>query len=175
MNFLKYFYNTTLKYDLINKFNYKTTKNLPKIKKIILNYNCKNTKLKNLASSFLALELISSKKGKLTLTQKSNILLKLRKGNPVGCKVILKNKQMFNFLEQNLNEILFKEKKSLKFNKKQTLKKNFFSYEIYNKFNFFQLEKQYYLFNELEKLHINIVFNLNKELLFILKSLKFFK
>jgi large subunit ribosomal protein L5 len=173
MNFLKHFYNIILKYDLLNKFNYNKTKNLPKIKKIILNFGCKNTKLKNLASSFLALELISSKKGYLTKTKKSNIFLKLRKGNPVGCKVILTNKQMFNFLERNLTELFFKEKNFLKLNIKNQMKKNFFSFDLHNKFNFTELEKHYYLFNELDKLDITIVLNLKKELVFILKSFKF--
>lgn len=175
MTFFKNFYKTIFKYDLLNKFNYTRTKNLPVIKKIILNFGCKNTKLKNLAASFLALELISCQKGILTKTRKSNLFLKIRKGNPVGCKVVLKNKQMFCFLERNLNEILPKEKNTYKINKNNLISKNFFSYEIHNKFTFNELEKHYYLFNDLEKLDITLVINVtfNKELFFLLKSFKF--
>jgi large subunit ribosomal protein L5 len=175
MTFLKKFYKTVFKYDLLNKFTYDKTKNLPAIKKIILNFGCKNTKLKNLAASFLALELISCQKGILTKTRKSNLFLKIRKGNPVGCKVVLKNKQMFHFLERNLNEILTKEKNVYKIDLSPLVKKSFFSYEIHNKFTFNELEKHYYLFNDLEKLDITIVLNLKfkKELIFLLKSFKF--
>lgn len=172
MNFVKYFYNSVLKYDLINKFNYNKTKKLPKLKKIILNFGCKNTKLKNLAASILALELICSKKSTLTKTNKPNLFLKIRKGNPVGCKVVLKNQKMFDFLTITLNEIFPKEKKLIKLNKKTLIQKNFFSYEIHNKFNFNELEKHYYLFNDLEKLDITIVFNVKNEIFFLLKSFK---
>ncbi len=172
MNFVKYFYTNILKYELINKFNYNKTKNLPKLKKIILNFGCKNTKLKNLAASFLALELISSKKSNLTKTKKPNLFLKLRKGNPVGCKVILRNNQMFDFLIITLNEIFPKEKNLVKINQKKLIKKNFFSYEIHNKFNFNELEKHYYLFNDLEKLDVTIVLKIKEEIFFLLKSFK---
>ena len=106
MQFLEHFNKKTFKYDLINKFLYKNTKKLPKIKKIILNFSCQSTKLKNLASSLLALELITTKKGLLTTSKKANILLKLRKGNPVGCKIVLTSKNYYNFLARFLNEIL---------------------------------------------------------------------
>jgi large subunit ribosomal protein L5 len=174
MNFVKYFYDNILKYDLINKFNYNKTKNLPKLKKIILNFGCKNTKFKNLAASFLALELISYKKSSLTKTKKPNLFLKIRKGNPVGCKVVLRNKQMFDFLTITLNEIFSKEKNLVKINNKNLIKKNFFSFEIYNKFIFNELEKHYYLFNDLEKLDITVVFKIKEEIYFLIKSFKLF-
>jgi large subunit ribosomal protein L5 len=174
MNFVKYFYDNILKYDLINKFNYNKTKNLPKLKKIILNFGCKNTKFKNLAASFLALELISYKKSSLTKTKKPNLFLKIRKGNPVGCKVVLRNKQMFDFLTITLNEIFSKEKNLVKINNKNLIKKNFFSFEIYNKFIFNELEKHYYLFNDLEKLDITVVFKVKEEIFFLIKSFKLF-
>ncbi len=66
MNFLTYFCKKTLNYELLNKFNYKNTKKLPKIKKIVLNFGCKTTDIKHLAASLLALELITCQKGKLT-------------------------------------------------------------------------------------------------------------
>ena len=90
MHFLDYFYTKTLKFDLINKFYYKELKNLPKLKKIVLNFNCRTTNLKTLATHLLALELITNQKSNLTISKRPNLLLKIRKGNPVGCKVILK-------------------------------------------------------------------------------------
>lgn len=172
MHFIKYFYNNILKHDLINKFYYKKTKNLPELKKIILNFGCKNTKLKILAASFLALELISYKKSNLTKTRKSNIFLKLRKGNPVGCKIVLRNLPMFDFLSLTLNELFTKEKNTAPLNKGLLMRKNFFSFEIHNKFLFNELEKHYYLFNDLDKLDVTIVFKITNETFFLLKSFK---
>lgn len=174
MNFLKYFHYKTIKYDLINKFNYNKTKNLPKIKKIILNFSCKNTQIKNLAASLLALELITFKKGTLTVTSKSNILLKIRKGNPVGCKVVLQNSIMFTFLEQLICDIIPKIQNIKKYKLANIKNKTSFSLKILNALNFKELEKSYNLFNELNSLDIVVVCdsNFKKELVFILNSLK---
>lgn len=51
-----------INYDLENKFKYNSIKNIPKIQKIYLNFNCKTTLLKFLLSSLVALELISLQK-----------------------------------------------------------------------------------------------------------------
>jgi len=174
MNFIKYFCKKTLNYELLNKFNYKNTKKLPKIKKIILNFGCKTTDLKNLSASLLALELISSQKSKLTTTKHSNAILKIRKGNPVGCKVELRNQKMYNFIEKLLVEVFPKLKNfnGIKFNKN----KKFLSYKLNDNFVFKTIEENYYLFNNLlPKLDIIILSNskTTKELIFITKSLSF--
>lgn len=175
MNFLNYFYFKTIKYDLINKFNYNKTKNLPKLTKIILNFSCKNTQIKNLASSLLALELMTLKKGNLTTTTKSNILLKIRKGNPVGCKIVIENYAMFTFLERFVCDIIPKIR--INNNKIRVTKiksKTNFSFEVLNVLNFKELEKNYNIFNELNKLDINIVLEskLKSDQVFTLNSLK---
>lgn len=92
MHYLEFYYKTVIKYDLINKFNYKNIKELPKLKKIILDFKTKNFKTKTFAATLLALELISLKKCNFTTSKKPNILLKIQKGQPVGGKVILKKK-----------------------------------------------------------------------------------
>lgn len=172
MHFLSYFHFKTFKYDLINKFHYKKTKNISKLKKIILNFNCKNTKLKNLSSSLLALELITNKSGHLTKTKQSNILLKIRKGNPVGCKVVLENKQIFNFLDRFISEILPKIKNIDKLKIDNTINRTSFCFEINDILNFKELENNYYIFNELNKLDLTIVFESSLELNFNLTSFK---
>lgn len=175
MHFLKNFYLKTLKYDLINKFSYKNTKKLPEIKKIILNFGCKNNDIKSIASSLLALELITAQRSNITLTKHSNVLLKIRKGNPTGCKVTLRKKRLFGIFSKFLTEIFSKLKNFEGFSLPETMKKNSFSYEIRDTFNFEELEAHYYLFNSLSYLTISIVTNTNtkEELIFILKSLKF--
>jgi large subunit ribosomal protein L5 len=55
------------------------------------------TGIKGLATSLLAIELITGQKGILTTTKHSNIFLKIRKGNPAGCKVTLRKENMFSF------------------------------------------------------------------------------
>jgi large subunit ribosomal protein L5 len=175
MHFLEHFYMKTLKYDLANKFLYKSTKKMPKLKKIILNFGCKTSDIKHLASSLLALELITNQKGTMTTTKHSNILLKIRKGNPTGCKITLRKNKMLDYFSKILIEIFPKLKnfEGFKFNRK--IKKNYFSYELHDTFNFTELEEHYYLFNNLSKLDITLVTSTEtkKELLFILKSLQF--
>nr|UDP55445.1 ribosomal protein L5 [Schizostauron trachyderma] len=173
MNFLKIFYSKTLKYEFFTKFTYKQSKDLPELKKIILNVGCRNSELKNLSSSLLALELITSQKGVVTKTKYPNVLLKIRKGNPTGCKVTLRKMRMFNFLTKILIEIISKQKNFNGFNISKN--KSTFSYKIQNILNFKELENQYYLFNSMSSLDVTIVTNAKnkKELLLILKSLKF--
>ena len=171
--FLKNYYTKIIKQELINKFNHKTIKNLPKLKKITLNFGCKKSEVKSVAACLLALELISSKRSKITVSKKPNILLKIRKGDPVGCKITLKKEKMYNFLSRLLIEILpkFKNFVDLKF----FIKKNNFSYKLENPLILLELEKNYYLFNKLP--HLNITFattSKNKsELTFLLNAFKF--
>ena len=75
MHSINYYYNNIVKYDLINKFYYKNIKQLPKIKKIILNFNFKRQNFKNLMSSLIALELISNQKPIFIKSKISNITL----------------------------------------------------------------------------------------------------
>ena len=137
MYFLKNYYQNIIQYDLINKFQYKNTKNLPQLQKIVLNFGYKNPNINILASSLLALELIASKRGTITTSKDSHILLKIRKGNPVGCKVILKKTLMYNFFAKLLIDIFpqVKEFKEFRFNK-ETAQKNTFSYKLKNTFVF---------------------------------------
>lgn len=174
MHYIEDLYFKTLKYDLSNKFLYKTTKELPRLQKIVLNFGCKTTGIKSLSASLLSLELITQQKGVLTQSKNSDILLKVRKGNPVGCKVVLKNVRMFKFLVRFLLEIFPKSKdlKGLKLN--QRLNQNTFSYQLLDVLNFSDLEKNYYLFYNLPQLKISFITNtkLKKELTFLLTSLQ---
>lgn len=174
MNNLKKFYLKTIKHDLTNKFLFKNTKNLPNLKKISLNFGYKNNDSKLLLASLLALELISNQKGKLTITNYPNVLLKLRKGSPVGCKATLRKNEIFNFINEIVTDIFPKIKnfeglKNLKENEFNT-----FSYEIKDIFSFKKLEDNYYLFNDLSKLTITITTTCKQknQLLFLLNSLK---
>jgi large subunit ribosomal protein L5 len=174
MHFLTKFYNKNLKYELINKFIYNKSSNIPKLKKIILNFGCKTADLKQLSSSLLALEFITNKKGTMTKTKKSNILFKIRKGNPTGCKIILSKFNAYNFLSKIIVEICPRLKNFSGFNSYKKIKKNAVSYDLHETFTFKELESHYYLFNNLSRLNITIVTNTKnqEEMIFLLKSLQ---
>jgi large subunit ribosomal protein L5 len=174
MNFLLNFYLKTYKYDLINRFPYNHTKNLPKLKKIVLNFECKTTELKRLTSALLAVELITNQRGVLTTAKQSDIVLKIRKGNPTGCKITLQKNNMFHFLTKLIVEITPKLKNFNGFKVNRKLKKNMFSYELRDTFVFPELENNYYLFNNLPKLGMTIVTTSKKkeELLYMLRLIK---
>lgn len=181
MQFLEHFYLRNVKRDLYNRFYYEchwrdgSVSGLPKIKKIILNFGCKTSDKKRLVSSLLALELISQQKGKLTTTKDPSILLKLKKGNPVGCKVTLRKKQMFYFLEKVLMVIFPKISNFDGIVVNSNEQQKTFTFQIHNTIDFHELEPHYYLFHELNKLSVTIVTTAKteKELLFLLHAIQF--
>ena len=173
MHFLEHYYERIIKQDLINKFNYKMLPTLPKLKTITLNFGCKNFSRQKIAMTLLSLEIITHQKSTITVTKKPNILLKIQKGYPAGCKVILKKKMMYPFLARLLIEIFptIKNFSGLKINIKTS---NFFFKITKNDLVFPELEEQYPLFNNLPVLDINFQTNskTKNELLFIVKAFK---
>jgi large subunit ribosomal protein L5 len=174
MQFLDNYRFKTLKYELINKFTYTSTKKIPKLQKIILNFGCNNTNIKSLSSSLLTLEIVTQQKGILNYSKKANITLKIRKGNPVGCSVTLRKKQMFQFLHKIQIEVLPRLKNFEGFDFKNKYPLNTFFFSLTDIFTFNGLDNNYYLFNNLTSLNIAFVANssTNKELFFILESLQ---
>ena len=173
MNCLEKYYNKFIKYDLILKFNYKNIKKIPKIKSIILNFGCKTSDLKKLSLSFLILQLITKKQCKLNFSKKSNIFLKIRKGQPVGCQIILKKKLMYKiifYLFKIISNIKYT--LTLKINNSKSI-----SFNIFNLFNFNIIENNYIFFNNINNINIIIIFdnNYTNEISFILNCLKFIK
>lgn len=172
MYLLEFYYKNIIKYDLINKFFYKNINELPEIKKIILNLKYKNNKLKNFIASLLALKLITKKKGLLTKTKSSNLFLKIQKGKPASCKVILKNIYLYNFLNKIITEIVPELKNFLIF-KLKCKNYNSFSFNLnIKKSIFFELKDYYHLSKTLTNFNINIITNTKtkKELFFLLRS-----
>lgn len=174
MNILEYYYEKIIKYDLLNKFSYTQSKDLPKLTKIILNFGCKSFDIRKLASSLLALELITQKTGFLTTSRRANILLKIRKGHPVGCAVILEKTKMYQFFFKLLTEVfpILKDFKGVYLSKE--LEKTSFSFTLKELIAFDELEKHFYLFNQLPPLNITLITNTKtkRELLYLLQSFK---
>ena len=151
MYYLEKFYNKNFKFELINKFFYKNVKMLPKIRKILLNFKYKATDIKILAKNFLAIEWIINKKGFFKKATQSNLNLKIKKGNPAGCKLVLKKK--FAFALIILTEIFLKKFYKLECNH------NCLSYTVKNFLNFKYLKNYFYIFNSLPNLNITIITN----------------
>ena len=168
MNFLNKYSKNVVKYDFINKFNYNLSKAIPKLKSIVLTFNIKNSNLQTLYSALSALEFIIYQKPTLIFSKTSNISIKLRKGQPVGCKVTLRKSKLTHFLFILVNKVKLKRLKA----KAKT--KVFFSCRISNILIFNQLEKNYKFFKHLSDLNVNIsTTNCNNdEVLFLLKSHK---
>lgn len=174
MHFIEKYYNRVIKQEYLNKFIYNKNSDIPQLKKIILNFGCKTADIKQLSSSLLSFELIISQSGKLTETKRSNILFKIRKGNPTGCKLTLSKFNTFNFLSKMTMDIFPKLKNFSSFNNSKKLKPNTFSYKLKETFSFYELENHYYLFNNLPPLDVTIVTSskTKNEMVFLLKILK---
>lgn len=173
MHYLEFYYKTVIKYDLINKFNYRNLNELPKLKQVILNFKIKNIKIKTFVAALIAVELITKKKNKITTTKKPNIFLKIRKGQPIGGKIILQKTTMYHFLSLLMLEIFPKISNSFKF---KLNNKNIFYIKLDNKnLNFSNLKEHYNLYNLIPYITISILTNTktHKELFFLLKSFQF--
>ncbi len=171
MHFLKYYNKNVVQYDLINKFIYKNLKVLPKLKFIIVQFCFKKYELKNLITSLAALQFITNKKGVIIKSKTANISLKIRKGYPVGCKVILKHIDISYFLEKLVNNFTISNKVS----RLTKIKTNSFSFKITNILSFTELENNYRFFNKLKNpLNISIGTTTSdpKQLIFLLRSYK---
>lgn len=167
---LNYFCQNIIKHDLLNKFNYWTLKDIPKIIKTILTFKSNYLKLKEITKFLLVLELVANNKSNVIKSKVYNLTIKLKKGMPIGCKITLHKKSLYYFLTKLIFEIFPKntnEFLNLKNNLQLTLK-------LKNLISFFEIENKYYLFNNVNNLNIAILTTANtqKELIFLLSSLK---
>ena len=174
MNILKNYYEKVIRSDLTNKFNYTCLKEIPRLKKIILNFGCKNSEIKNIALALLSLELMTTKPGFLVRSRKPNVILKIRKGDPVGCSIVLSDNVMYSFLLKIISEILPNLKFFIGISVSKKLAKTCFSFTLKDLINFKELEKQFYLFTDLPPLNITLITTAKtkKELLYLLHSFK---
>ena len=102
MNRLQEKYQTSVRTELQNKFAYKSSMQIPKIEKIVINMGCgdavANSKVLDDAVEELAL--ITGQKPIVTKAKKSIANFKLREGMPIGCKVTLRGERMYEFLDK---------------------------------------------------------------------------
>lgn len=174
MHNLKFYQENIIQNDLINKFNYSNVTNLPKIKKIILNFKTKNVNnIKHFTYSMFGTEFLSTKKCTFTKSKKPNVLLKIQKGQPVGGKVVLKKTLMYEFLSLLIIEIL---PKMTSFSYLKTNNKNNFSIHLdSNKLTFSKLKEHYNLLNSIPYISVTVVTTskTSQELFLLLRSFQF--
>ena len=91
--------------DLIDAFSYQNRLEVPKIIKIVLNMGIGEnvSDSKKINSAVDALELISGQKPVKTIAKKAIAGFKLREGLPVGVKVTLRKKIMYEFIDRLIN------------------------------------------------------------------------
>ena len=147
MNYIENYFNNVVKYDLVNKFYYTELDKIPIICEIAVVFRFKELNVKQLSTMLLALELITSKKGQFLVARKRNLFLKIRKGSPVGCKVILRKKEMYDQLLKLVNEVFLKIKVLLKINKNKTKNDNIISYGLNDNSLLVEIGQNYNLFN----------------------------
>ena len=102
MNRLKEKYNKEILPSLVEKYNYKSKMETPKLEKIVINMGVgdasDNSKL--LEAAMKDLETITDQKPVATKAKKAIAGFKIRKGQAIGCKVTLRGEKMYNFLDK---------------------------------------------------------------------------
>ena len=98
-------YNNQIKQELKSKLGFKNIFEVPKIKKIILNIGVGEGKedSKLIDKALEDLTLISGQKAVKTISKKAISGFKIRAGMPLGVKVTLRNKIMYEFLDRLVN------------------------------------------------------------------------
>ena len=90
---------------LMDKFNYTNVNELPKVEKIVINIGCGDavTNSKAIDSAVADLTVITGQKPVITKAKKSIAAFKLREGMPIGVKVTLRGKRMYEFMDKFMN------------------------------------------------------------------------
>ena len=102
MNRLQEKYQKSVRAELANKFAYKSSMQIPKVEKIVINMGIGDAvaNVKVLDDAVEELTLITGQKPVVTKARKSIANFKLREGMPIGCKVTLRGERMYQFLDK---------------------------------------------------------------------------
>jgi len=102
MNQLQTKYKEDVVNTLMEKFNYDSVMEVPKIEKIVINMGVGDAvqNSKALDSAVEELSLISGQKPMITRAKKSIAGFRLREGMPIGAKVTLRGERMYEFLQK---------------------------------------------------------------------------
>ncbi len=88
--------------DLMSKFNYKSVMEVPRIEKITLNMGVSEAVAdrKVMDNAVADLTKISGQKPIVTVSRKAIAGFKIRENYPIGCKVTLRGRRMYEFLDR---------------------------------------------------------------------------
>ncbi|AUS07642.1 50S ribosomal protein L5 [Laceyella sacchari] len=102
---LKEMYLNEVAPNLMKKFNYKSTMQVPKVEKVVINMGVGEAvaNAKVLDGAVEDLTLIAGQKPIITRAKKSIAGFKLREGMPIGVKVTLRGERMYHFLDKLMN------------------------------------------------------------------------
>ena len=105
---LKKLYQEEVAPALMPKFGYKSTMQIPRLEKIVVNVGCSEAREnpKVLDAVVSDLTTITGQKAVITKAKKSVANFKLREGMPIGAKVTLRGNQMWEFLDRLFNVAL---------------------------------------------------------------------
>lgn len=105
MTRLKEMYKNEVIPAMMEKFEYKSVMEIPKIEKIVINMGLGEIKEnpKSIEAAIGDLAIISGQKPIVVRAKKSVANFKLREGMPVGAKVTLRGKRMYEFADRLLN------------------------------------------------------------------------
>jgi len=94
--------------ELVQKFNYKNTMQVPRLNKIVLNMGLGEAiqNIKLLDSAVEELKMIAGQQPVITRAKKSIAAFKLREGMPIGCMVTLRHDRMYDFFYKLVNVAL---------------------------------------------------------------------
>ena len=102
MNRLKEKYVNEIVPSLMQKYNYTSVMQAPKLEKIVINIGVGDGShdSKFVEAALKDLEVIAGQKPVITKAKKSIAGFKLREGQPIGVKVTLRGENMYNFMEK---------------------------------------------------------------------------
>jgi len=102
---LQEYFEKTVRPSLIKEFGYKSTMEVPKLRKIVINMGVGEASQdrKKIDNPLKELAAIVGQKPVITRARKSIATYKLRKGVPVGCMVTLRRDRMYEFLDRLIN------------------------------------------------------------------------
>ena len=101
-------YTNEIKDALMNKYNYKSTMQIPKLDKVVINMGVGDARENSKAIENAAndLGLITGQKPVVTKARKSVATFKVREGMNIGCKVTLRGSKMYEFVDRLFNAAL---------------------------------------------------------------------
>lgn len=161
--------------ELKSKFSYKNDMAIPKLKMVSINVGIKAVDSDNKLLAYLLNQVsnISGQKAVLTKSRKAISTFKLRKDLPIGCRVTLRGKKMYQFLDKLVNIALPRIRDFRGLTAKGFNQSNHYSFGIKEHNIFLEVD----LDNILKIFGINITVVTNakskEEALFLLKKINF--